>query len=206
MKSMLGDRDWLKKLFVLNRYYRRSGFYVFMLRNAIKLLIIIALIITAVVVLERYIIDVDVLFQNYVAKLNTTYILIVFLISESILGMIPPDLFILWSQKFTYPYLMVGLLSIFSYLGGIVAYHLGVLMRNNKKINAWVSKRYEKHVFKIHRWGGVFVIVAALFPLPFAAVSTISGLVNYSFRLYLYFALARIIRFFLYAIVLFSVL
>ena len=45
--------------------------------------------------------------------------------SEIVVGFLPPDLFILWAQSLTYPWLMVLLLSVLSYLAGIVSYLIG---------------------------------------------------------------------------------
>jgi membrane protein DedA with SNARE-associated domain len=58
----------------------------------------------------------------------------------------------------------------------------------------------------IEKWGGLVIIMAALFPLPFAMISTIAGIVKYPFKTYLLYGLTRYIRFYLYAIVIFGAL
>jgi uncharacterized membrane protein YdjX (TVP38/TMEM64 family) len=48
----------------------------------------------------------------------------------------------------------------------------------------------------VRKWGGAFIVIAALFPFtPFSMVVIAIALLHYPFRLFLLFALARLIRF-----------
>ena len=124
------------------------------------------------------------------------------------MGMIPPDIFIVWSKaRFPdTPYLLVTILATISYIGGIVAYYLGKLTLKSKRVKAYIKRKYEKNFDMIEKWGGLVIIMAALFPLPFAMISTVAGIVKYPFKTFLIYGLTRYIRFYLYAIVIFGAL
>lgn len=124
--------------------------------------------------------------------------------SEIVLGILPPDLFILWAKSLTYPWLMVLLLSVLSYLAGIVSYLIGQRLYHLPKIQCWINVKFATQFTQIRRFGGLLVVIAALTPLPFPMISTIAGMVGYRFRWYLMAALTRFVRFALYAAVIFG--
>jgi membrane protein YqaA with SNARE-associated domain len=186
----------------------RSGLYKFLGQNFIKLIIALLLIVLAIFLID-YIFDLQKQYENlqvFVTTLNTIFVFAFFLLTESILGFIPPDIFIVWGQT-RYPenaYLIVAILGTLSYIGGINAYFLGRLIRKLPSINNYVQKKYEKNFNLIEKWGGLVIIMAALFPLPFAMTSTVAGIVRYPFKSFLLYGLTRYIRFFLYAVVIFG--
>lgn len=122
------------------------------------------------------------------------------------MGFIPPDIFMVWG-KARFPdhaFIVVGLLGTLSYIGGINAYFLGLGVRKFPRVERYIQLKYEKSFDLIEKWGGIVIIMAALFPLPFAMISTIAGIVKYPFRTFALYGLTRYIRFFLYAIVIFG--
>lgn len=184
-------------------YYKRTGFYRFLSKNLIKLTaIIIAFLGIYFVVDAAY--DVDQFFTNVMDSFPYAAILGVFLLSETILGLVPPDLFIIWAGKQEYAWGLLTVLATLSYTGGVFAYWLGVGLRKLPKVNAYVTQKYVKEMTMLSRWGGFFIIIAALLPLPFAVISTLVGVIQYDFRHFLMFGLFRFLRFFIYAIVLFQ--
>jgi membrane protein YqaA with SNARE-associated domain len=60
-------------------------------------------------------------------------------------------------------------------------------------------KFYANHLDKIKKWGAVFIILAALFPLPYATVCTLAGILKYPVSRLTFIGLFRIARFFIYA-------
>ncbi len=191
-----------------NLYYhkhRRTGLIGFIGKNVIKLLIILVLIIALILGVNQLLIYFDInikdWFTHYIEYVNHWYVLAIFFLSESVLGWIPPDLFIIWGKSALtdMPYLNVGILATISYLGGIVAYWLGTLIRRFPRVNAYVKRRFENNFQLIDRWGGVIVVLAAMFPLPYATISTVAGVVHYPFKKFLIYGSTRYIRFYLYA-------
>ncbi|HOZ31045.1 MAG TPA: hypothetical protein PLL66_09025 [Bacteroidales bacterium] len=181
------------------RYYKSSGLYSFVLSNFIKILIIIALIVVVALIVNTFIIKISDIPNFLIENFPMFWVLVFFLLSESFMGMIPPDIFILWVSEMPDFYLMVGLLGSISYVGGFNAYILGVLIRKIPRVKKRVEKIYSDHIDKIKKWGGIFIIIAALFPIPYAIVCSLAGMLKFPVARLTYLGIFRILRFYLYA-------
>ncbi|HBE43834.1 MAG TPA: hypothetical protein DDW27_22090, partial [Bacteroidales bacterium] len=54
----------------------------------------------------------------------------------------------------------------------------------------------EKYITMVRKWGGAFIIIAALFPFsPFPLIIIAVSLLKYPLKLYLIFGISRIFRF-----------
>lgn len=195
-----------RKLSKYHHHFRRTGFYQFIFRNSLKIILILAVLLGIIVYIERHVIDFDELFQIILARMDTMYIFLIFFISESFLGLIPPDFFIVWANSFEDPLLAVSLLATLSYLGGLISQRIGYLISYHPKINRYITLRFSQHYKSIKKWGAVFIVIAALFPLPYAIISLISGILRYPFDRFIFISIVRIPRFYLYAYLFFAVL
>ncbi|MCJ7449512.1 MAG: VTT domain-containing protein [Bacteroidales bacterium] len=170
--------------------------YGYMLWTAFKIVVIYALILTPFILAGKYLIDFKAIFKYITDNLSDALVLVIFMLSESFLGMIPPDLFIIWSGKFNSPFLFLTLFGILSYLGGALSYLIGYGLTKTKRIKAYSERVLNKYISMVRKWGGAFIIISALFPLsPFSMVVIAVSLFKYPFRLYLLFGLSRIVRF-----------
>ena len=192
-------KNILRTFNIYYRFYKKSGLLSFLFANIIKVLLIIGFVVLLVWLLNELIINISDIPGYIIANFHTGFVFVLFVLTESVLGMIPPDFFILWVSEFSNFYLMVGLLGVLSYVGGLNAFFLGVLIRRIPFIRRWVEKHYSDNIHKIRKWGAVFIILAAIFPLPYATVCTLAGVVKYPFTNLLYIGLFRIARFFIYA-------
>ncbi|MCB0803730.1 MAG: VTT domain-containing protein, partial [Flavobacteriales bacterium] len=102
-------------------------------------------------------------------------------------------------------YLMVFFLGCLSYLGGVFSYFIGNGIGKLPKVDKWLKKKFVEHFDKIRKWGGVLIIFAALFPLPFSPICMVAGMVRFPLPAFFTLALFRFARFFGYALVLFHV-
>ncbi len=133
-----------------------------------------------------------------------TVVYLIFLASEVIFGIIPPEFFMIWSlrNEMIMAYINnVIALSAISYVAGIIGFGIGAYLKNTRfyrimKIR--VFGKFEKH---LNNYGGFIVIVASLTPLPFSGIAMLVGSVHYSFKKYLWFSLFRFLRFIAYGIV-----
>ena len=203
-------RTTKEKFKIYHEYYKRSGLYLFLGKNLFKLLVILTSIILIILLLDK-VFDLkhqQELIKSFVEHQKPFYVYLIFIISESFMGMIPPDIFMVWAKAkhIEHPYLIVTFLATISYVGGINAYYLGVLVHRLPSVKNYIARKYEKNFDMIEKWGGIVIIMAALFPLPYAMISTIAGIVNYPFKNFLLFGLTRYIRFYLYAVVIFGAL
>ncbi|MCK9209133.1 MAG: hypothetical protein M0P66_18630, partial [Salinivirgaceae bacterium] len=105
-----------------HRYYLRTGFYTFLLKNTIKVVAALLAIVVVFLVLEKWIIDLDTIFDSVFQQIKDWVVFLIFTLSESIFGLIPPDFFIIWARKFNDPWLIISLLAIISYIGGVISY------------------------------------------------------------------------------------
>ena len=208
--SNLKKRTTKERFRIHHNWNKRIGLYSFLGKNFLKLLLLLAGIVLAIFILD-WIFDLkhqQEVIKSFVDSLKPVYVFLFFFATESFMGMIPPDIFIVWAKaRFTaHPYIMVTILATISYIGGIVAYYLGQFTRKSKRVKGYIKRKYEKNFDMIEKWGGLVIIMAALFPLPFAMISTIAGIVKYPFKTFLLYGLTRYIRFYLYAIVIFGAL
>ena len=187
-----------------HNYYKRTGFYKFILKNLFWLILSVGILIAIIVLVQSYLTDFDTLFKSVLKNMNLVYVFLFFFISESFLGLIPPDIFILWTKTLAHPYLNVSLLAGLSYIGGINSYFLGKLVQKIPRIKTYIIKKEEEHYKGIKRWGSWVIIIAALFPLPFAIVCILSGMVDFPVKRFLLITLTRIIRFFIFAFLLYG--
>jgi len=133
--------------------------------------------------------------------------LLVYLIyagSEILFGIIPPEIFMIWALQqgklLTYVQIIM-LLAVLSYLAGILGFLAGRYFHNTQFFKLLKDKIFGKYDVYLYRFGAFIIIVAALTPLPFSGVSMLIGSVDFPFKKYLIFAMARFIRFLAYSIV-----
>lgn len=128
----------------------------------------------------------------------------IFFGSEVVFGIIPPELFMIWSLRAGDVSIYVNnviALAALSYGSGIIGYYIGrqfSATRVYRTIRINYLKKAEKHFV---RYGGFLLIVAALTPIPFAGVCMLTGAVKYPFTRFLLFTSTRFLRFATYAFI-----
>ena len=205
MKSSASNKK-KSRVTIYHHYYKRKGVYTFLWKNSLKIIAGFGILIGAFLIFKEFVPNYNTKLESLLNSINTGWALSIFFISETIFGLIPPDLFIIWSKKFDSPYAMVSLLAILSYLGGIFAYFIGKYIGSLPKIENWILAKFSNHFQLIQSWGGVLIVFAALFPLPFSSICLVAGAVRFPFKTFLLLALFRFIRFFGYALVLLNLI
>lgn len=186
---------------------REKGFFKYVGRNLLGIFLIYALLLLIFFLVGRYLVDFEQLFNGIISRLSDKFVLLIFFVSESFMGMIPVDLFVVWTQKFDNPLLYLSLLGLLSYTGGIISYGIGIWISSRPKFKAYSERRLRNYMGFVRKWGGAFIIVAALFPFtPFSLVVISVTLFKYPFRLFLLYGIARLVRFVLQGIILFDLL
>jgi len=195
-------KEGLKRV---HKYYKLTGFYGFVGKSLKKAFPPILIVIIILFLLDLLVIDFSDFFVHVTEKYSPLTILLTFFASESLLGLIPPEIFIAWSDKTANPILYLTLLATFSYLGGIVSYTIGKTILKIPAVYEYVEVKMERHLRQIRKWGGFLIIVGALLPIPFSITSIAAGTINYPFKKYLLFGLLRFVRFYLFALAIFSI-
>ncbi|WP_378174400.1 YqaA family protein [Aquimarina sp. SS2-1] len=192
------------RLQLLHQYYSYTGFYKFLGTSMKKALPPILLFIAGLLIVNYFVINInDVLI--YVTQNYADYVVFsVFFASESLLGLIPPEIFIAWSDKASSPILYLSILALLSYLGGVISYFIGKSITKIPSVHEYLEVKMAKHIRNTRKWGGFLIIVGALLPIPFSITSIAAGMIKYPFINYLLFGLLRFVRFYLYAVAIFS--
>ena len=187
-------------------YYKYTGFYTFVWDSLKKAAGPIALAIVALILLDLYVIDFAGVFVYVTENYAPINILLVFLASETLLGLVPPEIFIAWSNKMPNPILYLSLIATMSYLGGIFSYFIGKWLLTIPRIFNYMETKMKKHLRHIRKWGGFLIVVGALLPIPYSMTSMAAGMIHYRFTSFLLFGLLRYLRFYLYALAIFNLM
>lgn len=205
MNSSPKQSEKKSKLRLLHQYYSYTGFYSFVKSSIGKSLLPIFIFILSLWLINEFFIDFNDLFTFIITTFNPPIILGVFFASESLLGLIPPEIFIAWAGKTEMPVFFLTMLAVLSYLGGIISFFIGKGISKMPSVYNYLEVKMEKHVKMIRKWGGFLIVVGALLPIPFSITSIAAGLIHYKFSNYLLFGLLRFVRFYLYALVIFNI-
>ncbi len=190
---------------LLHQYYSYTGFYTFLRSSLAKVIIPVVAIIAALWLLHEFVIDFNDLFSTVITRYNPLSILAVFFASESLLGLVPPEIFIAWADKTASPIFYLSILAMLSYLGGIISFFIGKAIAKMPSVYEYFSVKMDKQITMIRKWGGFLIVAGALLPIPFSITSIAAGLIHYRFKNYLLFGLLRFVRFYLYALVIFNI-
>ena len=189
-------RDPDPYLMEVNPQTERNDKIRFFLRNLFRGLIWLVVVVGGYFYLEA---NYDITLKGILGDLYDQPAIIygIFFVSEAVFGIIPPELFMIWSLRdellSLYIFHIIGLSTI-SYVAGILGYYIGSHFSTTQNYLG----RFEKH---LNRFGGFLVIVAALTPLPFSGICMLMGTVKYPYRRFLAFSTLRFVRFIVYAMI-----
>lgn len=136
-----------------------------------------------------------------------TMVYIVYCLSEFLFGIIPPELFMIWAinkDTFTHYFLNLAFFASVSYLMGYATFLIGRFFYNHDGLKRFRNTLLKEHWPLLKKYGLFLIIVAALTPLPWAAISLLVGSAGYPSKRYLKYALFRILRFAIYGYIIFQ--
>ena len=194
------------RLQLLHQYYTYTGFYKFLGQSLKKALPPIVIFITGLLCINYFVIDINDILLYITNNYSDSVVFSLFFASESILGLIPPELFIAWSNKAATPLIYLSILALLSYVGGIVSYGIGVGITNIPAVHEYLEVKMAKHITNTRKWGGFLIVVGALLPIPFSITSIAAGIIKYPFPYFLMFGTLRFLRFYLYALAIFNLI
>ncbi|MCC5936138.1 MAG: hypothetical protein JJU34_02540 [Lunatimonas sp.] len=138
---------------------------------------------------------------------NIPLVVSIFIASEVLFGIIPPEIFMLWALRTGHLgqyFVGIGILALISYLAGAFNFNLGKWIRNTRFFIKIRRLWLKKSLALFEKFGGYLIIVASLTPLPFSAIALLSGAGNVSPRTYYLNSIWRIFRYFAYAFILYE--
>lgn len=186
---------------------KERGFFRYVGRNVLLIILVYALLVFLVYLIGKYLVDFNGFFQSMIERLSDRFVVLLFFASESFMGMVPVDLFVIWAQKFGNPLPWLALLGLLSYTGGVISYGIGLWISRWPRVRHYTEKQLKNYIGFVRKWGGAFIVIAALFPFtPFSLVVIAITMLKYPFRLFLLYALTRLVRFVLQGWILFDLL
>lgn len=194
-----------KKFELVHKYYERTGFYSFVGKNLKNAILPILGVILLVFIFNKYVYNINDGLRHITETFSKSSILTIFFISESLLGLIPPEIFIAWTKKTADPIFNLFILSLLSYSGGLISYSIGRFISKLEKVRLYLEVKMAKSLKNTQKWGGVLILVGALLPLPFAIACLTAGMIKYPFKNVLFFGLFRFGRFAIYGWAIFKV-
>tara|TARA_Y100000034_G_scaffold136654_1_gene214543 strand:+ start:114568 stop:115197 length:630 start_codon:yes stop_codon:yes gene_type:complete len=195
-----------EKFILTHHYYNRTGFYLFVWESLKKAFWPIVLVVLTLFFTNKYVYNINDGLQSMTETFSRLGVLITFFISETLLGLIPPEIFIAWTKKTSNPIVNLSLLAVLSYIGGLLGYFIGkdVILRI-PAVKEYLEVKMAKNLKNTKKWGGFLILVGALLPLPFSIACITSGMIKYPFKNVVFFGLFRLARFAIYAAVIFKV-
>ncbi len=192
------------RLHLLHQYYSYTGFYEFVCQAVKKALPYIISIVIAIFILNKFF-NINEALVHITEILPVSGVLIFFYVSETLLGLVPPEIFIAWSGKLNQPWLYLGILAFLSYFGGLCSYWIGVGITKIPTIHSYLEQKMTKQLRNSKKWGGFLILVGALLPLPFSISCMAAGIIEFPFKSVIGYGSLRLLRFLLYGLVIFHV-
>jgi membrane protein YqaA with SNARE-associated domain len=194
-----------QKAKLMHNYYHRTGFYMFIWESLKKAFWPIVFVIISLFIFNKYVYNINDGLQTITETFSRLGILVTFFISETLLGLVPPEIFIAWTKKTSDPILNLSILATLSYVGGLISYFIGKTALKVKSVKEYLEVKMAKNLKNTRKWGGILILVGALLPLPFSIACIAAGMIKYPFRNVVFFGLFRFGRFAAYAWAIFQV-
>ncbi len=154
---------------------------------------------------NKYVFNINEALQSITETFSRLGIFTFFFTSETLLGLIPPEIFIAWSKKTSEPILNLLILALLSYSGGLLSYFIGKIALKIDSLKTYLEVKMAKHLKNSKKWGGFLILVGALLPVPFSISCIAAGMIKYPFKNVVLFGLFRFARFAIYAWAIFQV-
>ena len=205
MKPKPKSKSEKTRLQLLHQYYNYTGFYSFVWNAVKKALPFIVIIVAGIYIVNKYF-SINEALIHLTETLPAYGVLAFFFVSETLLGIVPPEIFIAWSGKMPNPWLYLSFLALLSYAGGLISYWLGVAITKIPRVHDYMQLKMETQLKNSKKWGGFLIIVGALLPLPFSISCIAAGIIEFPFKNVVLYGSLRLVRFLIYGLIIFNAL
>ena len=179
----------------------------FLIRNGLKGLAWMALLLALYFLFKKVVLShaPDEWVEQFYARPAIIYL--IYGTSEFFFGIIPPELFMIWAinkADTLHYFLNLAFFAVVSYSMGYINFLIGQFFYKNETFKYWKRKILKDSSTLVKKYGIFLIIVAALTPLPWSAVSLLVGSAGYPSKRYLKYALFRFLRFAVYGYIIFQ--
>lgn len=186
----------------------RKAFYTYFTQNLLKGFVYLIVLIGLVMLFKNYF---SVQFDAIEHAISDSYpkMFLIFLISELFVGLIPPELFMVWTldDPLHYYILSILVMTVVSIFAGWLNYRFGRFIANREFFLNLLNRRLrlKKYQKRFEQYGSGIIIVSAVTPLPFALISLLTGTLSFPQKKYLFLSSFRVLRFIAYGIAIYEV-
>ncbi|XOV94649.1 MAG: YqaA family protein [Bacteroidota bacterium] len=181
---------------------KQKTYNLILVKKAVVMTSFYLLIMTAFVLMCLYVIELDDSLIKYLSIFSDRQVFMIFFVSESTLGAIPPDIYLIWTSKSSNPIFILCVLGVMSYFGGLNAYHIGNWLASKPKARRFLEDKLSKYIQSSQKWGDKLIVLSALFPFtPYTLVLVSMGIFNYPYKNVMLCGLFRILRFIVQGII-----
>ncbi len=179
----------------------------FFLKNMLRGLLWLAILITAYLIFERNFISHA--SEEWIDKFYSRPFIVysIYFASEFFFGIIPPEFFMIWALKRTNALsyaLIIAFLAIASYIIGYIIFLFGQFIFK-KTTFRYIRRKFLRQTWQqVKKYGEFLIIVSALTPVPWAATCLLVGSAGYPSKRFLLFAIFRLIRYAVYGFILYQ--
>lgn len=179
----------------------------FLIKNSFKGFLWLLLIMAFYLLFKEIVVsrNPDVWVEKFYAKPEIIYL--IYIASEFFFGIIPPELFMIWAinkADVSHYILNLGFFAVVSYSMGYVTFLIGQFLYKRVTFRYIRMKFLQESWPLLRKYGLFIIIVAALTPIPWSAVSLLVGSAGYPSKRYLKYALFRLLRFAVYGYIIFQ--
>lgn len=135
---------------------------------------------------------------------NTFLIIFIYILSELMIGILPPELFMIWALRDGNAAVYISYIVLFfalGYLAGLAGYLFGRYL-NTTRLYRYIRYRFlrktEKH---LNDFGLYLILVAAITPVPLTGTAMLVGAVKYPAKKYILWSISLCIKFIMSGIV-----
>jgi len=181
---------------------QNKGFYNYFTKNLIKGFLYLAVLVILIIIFKNYFQEQHDAIEHWVSD-DYGMMLVIFLISEIFVGILPPELFMIWSidDPMMVYIAIVATMTVISLFAGWINYWVGKKISTKRFFHRIFKRRLRKFQRRYEQYGGGFIVVAALTPLPFSLISLFTGSMSYPANKYMVYSSFRILRFIVYGII-----
>jgi membrane protein YqaA with SNARE-associated domain len=205
MKQKSKQKATKSRLQLLHQYYNYTGFYAFVWQAVKKALPYIMAFIIVIYALNHFF-SINAALIRLTEILPSYGVLSFFFVSETLLGLIPPEIFIAWAGKMYSPWFYLSVLGVLSYAGGLLSYWMGRNITQLPSVHNYIEVKMEKQLKNSKKWGGFLIMVGALLPLPFSISCIAAGIIEFPFKNVILYGSLRLLRFAIYGLIIFNIL
>lgn len=179
----------------------------FLIRNGLKGFAWMLLLLAVYFLFKEILVsnNLDSWIEHFYTKPQIIYL--IYFSSEFFFGIIPPELFMIWAFHkggVLHYFMNVGFFAVVSYAMGYITFLIGQFLYKKSSFLYIRNKFFKDSMPLLKKYGLFLIIVAALTPVPWSAVSLLVGSAGYSSKKYLKYALFRLLRFAIYGYIIYQ--